>query len=161
MTDQNDKIIPDGDEITQALEDVMEKYAQPAATQTEKSNEQAKEEARALIASYPGRTNKEIAEETGLTPSTVAALRRFAGKGKTTQEKAEPKYKTIKLPTLIAIVKRITYMGRVAEFDVEDRMINIRIKDSRMDPMLPIDHLGEFIDELNALKTRIGEISDD
>ena len=65
--------------------------------------------------------------------------------------------RTVKLPTLIAVVKRVTYMGRVAEFDVEDGMIQIRIKDSRMDPMLPQEQLGEFIEELTALEKRLGK----
>ena len=74
-----DKIKIDGDEITQALEDVRERYARAGRTQSEKSREAAMNEARELIRRHPDWTSKQISEETALSPKTVGQLRRQVG----------------------------------------------------------------------------------
>ena len=84
-----DKIKIDGDEITQALEDVRERYAQQGVSQTEKSKKAVLEEIRTLLRDHPEMTSREIALETGSTPKQVSAQRYLmTEKGKAQQARS-------------------------------------------------------------------------
>lgn len=93
----------DGDEITQALEDVRDRYAQTGLSQTEKSKQEVIEEIRAMLRAHPEMTPKEIALKTGATPKQVSAQRYLmTDKGKATQARSYESQKRQKEGTKVA-----------------------------------------------------------
>ena len=169
------KIKIDGDDITQALEDMRERYTAPAETQTEKSKRAVMEEIRAMIKAHPGMSNKEIALAVGSTPKQVTQQRYLMSeKGKQytarilekakhkrveTPETAKagdvPKYKEMHLPTLISVVKCVTFLGKVANYDVTNGMVEIKVNNNALDDAVPVADLGALIEELTALKQKL------
>ena len=171
-----DKIHLDGDEITQALEDVRSQYIEPGESQTEKSRRAVLEEIRALLRAHPEMSNKEIALEVGSTPKQVSAQRylmsdkgkaqsarycawkknkkaaQAAEKGKESEKKVENMEEKGNLPELQAVVRRMSFIGNVAEYVVEDGDVEIEIINDGLDSTFPVEKLGEIIAELTALK---------
>lgn len=98
-----EKIRIDGDEITQALEDVRDRYAQTGLSQTEKSKKEVMEEIRAMLRNHPEMSNKDIAIKTGSTPKQVGAQRYLlTDKGKATQSRSYESQKRQKEGTKVA-----------------------------------------------------------
>ena len=164
-----EKIHLDGDEITQALEDARSRYIEPGESQTEKSRRAVLDEIRAMIREHPEMTNNEIALEVGSTPKQVSAQRYLMsdkGKAQSAQhharerqkkaaedaaEKAE-KERMAELPALQPVVRRMSFIGNVAEYVVEDGDVEIEIINDGLDSTFPVEKLGEMIAELTALK---------
>lgn len=183
-----EKIVFDGDEITQALEDMRSNYADPGESQTEKSRRAVMEEIRAMIRSFPEMSNKDIALETGSTPKQVAAQRyMMSEKGKAQaarsieKRKAPEAAKEEKAPQAVcevggelsesgpkppvddgetkldAVVRCVTFAGKIAEYDVDmvNGEIDIIVKGDALSRSVPFSRLGEMIAELTALKKQL------
>lgn len=166
-----DKIHLDGDEITQALEDVRSQYIEPGESQTDKSRRAVLEEIRALLRAHPEMSNKEIALEVGSTPKQVGAQRYLmSDKGKAQsarycawkknkkaaqaagKEETVEKEKKIELPALDVEFQRVAFVGKVARYVVEAGSVEIEVINDGLDSTFPIDSIGTMIEELTALK---------
>ena len=101
MAKNTEKLVIDGDEITQALEDVRERYAAPGESQTEKSRRAVMVEIREWLTKHPEKSNKDIALEVGATPKQVAAQRYLmSDKGQAQRERSiEKKVEKLKQAT--------------------------------------------------------------
>ena len=66
-------------------------------------------------------------------------------------EKAE-KERMAELPALQPVVRRMSFIGNVAEYVVEDGDVEIEIINDGLDSTFPVEKLGEMIAELTALK---------
>ncbi|MBQ3760894.1 MAG: hypothetical protein II875_02645 [Clostridia bacterium] len=186
-----EKIVFDGDEITQALEDMRSQYSDPGESQTEKSKRAVMEEIRAMIRSFPEMSNKDIALAVGSTPKQVAAQRyMMSEKGKAQaaryiEKRREPEAheaaKEEKAPEnvceaggelsesgpkppvgdgetkLDAVVRCVTFAGKIAEYDVDmvNGEIDIIVKGDAVSRSVPFSRLGEMIAELTALKKQL------
>ena len=71
-------------------------------------------------------------------------------------EEPKPGWKSVKLPRLIAVVKRVEYTGRVGNYSEEDGAITIRTNDTYTDNVIAKGDLLDFIDELTELAKRVG-----
>ena len=159
------RITADGDSISQALEDEREKYTQPDTSQSEKSHREIIESIKVMLKQHPEMSNKDIALEVGGLPKQVAAQRYLMSKGKEQQERADepgttakaPGEKQPQLPKIKRVVRKVAYLGNVAEYVVENGTIEINIREEE----LYREELDEFITELQTLKAQLGRTDEE